>query len=113
MSRSKFLWLIDCLSRKSKIVLSSSIAVPPCDSINKINFSYMDRNEKSLRRFGQLLTKMREHRNLSVRELASLSGIDTRQLSRIEAGNVNIHLTTILALARGLGITPEELLESL
>jgi transcriptional regulator with XRE-family HTH domain len=39
--------------------------------------------------------------------------MDPRQLTRIEAGNVNIHFTTILALARGLGITPEELLKSL
>jgi len=73
----------------------------------------MERNEKSLRRFGQLLTVLREQRNLSVRELAAHSGMDPRQLTRIEAGNVNIHFTTILALARGLGITPEELLKSL
>jgi transcriptional regulator with XRE-family HTH domain len=73
----------------------------------------MERNEKSLRKFGQLLTALREQRNLSVRELASHSGMDPRQLTRIEAGNVNIHFTTILALARGLGIKPEELLESL
>jgi transcriptional regulator with XRE-family HTH domain len=73
----------------------------------------MERNEKSLRRFGQFLTVMREERNLSVRDLALRSGLDPRQLARIEAGGVNIHFTTILALARGLGITPEELLKSL
>ncbi|HUB60639.1 MAG TPA: helix-turn-helix transcriptional regulator [Puia sp.] len=73
----------------------------------------MDRNEKALRRFGQVLTDMRKQRNLSVRELATRSGLDLRQLERIEAGDVNIHFTTILALARGLEITPEELLRSL
>ncbi|HEV3414570.1 MAG TPA: helix-turn-helix transcriptional regulator [Puia sp.] len=73
----------------------------------------MERNEKSLRRFGQLLTGLREKKNLSIRELALRSGLDVRQLARIEAGGVNIQFTTILALARGLGITPEELLESL
>ena len=73
----------------------------------------MDRNEKSLRRFGQILTELRERKNLSIRDLALRAGIDPRQLSRIEAGDVNIHFTTIVALARGLGITPEELLESL
>ncbi len=73
----------------------------------------MDRNEKALRRFGQLLAVMREERNLSISELASRSGLDPRQLKRVEAGDVNIHFTTILALARGLGITPEELLKSL
>lgn len=73
----------------------------------------MERNEKSLRRFGQILTELRERKNWSVRDLATRSKIDPRQLSRIEAGKVNIHFTTILALANGLGITPEELLESL
>lgn len=73
----------------------------------------MDRNEKALRQFGQLLTQLREQRNLSVRELASRSGLDPGQVDRIEAGDVNIHFTTILALARGLGITPEEMLKSL
>ncbi|HET6254017.1 MAG TPA: helix-turn-helix transcriptional regulator [Puia sp.] len=73
----------------------------------------MDRNENPLRRFGQLLTRLREQKNLSVSELASRSGIDSRQLIRIEAGEVNFHFTTILALAKGLGVTPEELLEPL
>ena len=73
----------------------------------------MERNEKSLRRFGQLLTVLRKQRNLGVHDLALRSGVDARRLTRIEAGKVNIHFTTILALARGLGITPEELLESL
>jgi transcriptional regulator with XRE-family HTH domain len=72
----------------------------------------MERNEKSLRRFGQLLAGLRKQKNLDVRELASRAGLDPRQLTRIEAGEVNMHFTTILALARGLGITPEELLES-
>jgi transcriptional regulator with XRE-family HTH domain len=73
----------------------------------------MERNEKSLRRFGQLLAVLRKQRNFSLGDLASRSGVESRRLARIEAGKVNIHFTTILALARGLGITPEELLESL
>ncbi|HTR31343.1 MAG TPA: helix-turn-helix transcriptional regulator [Puia sp.] len=73
----------------------------------------MERNEKSLRRFGQILTQLRKQKNYTTRDLALRSGMDARQLTRIEAGKVNIHFTTILALAKGLGITPEELLESL
>jgi transcriptional regulator with XRE-family HTH domain len=73
----------------------------------------MERNDKSLRRFGRQLAALRKQRNLSVRELAARSGVDLRQVIRIEAGKVNILFTTVLALARGLGITPEELLESL
>jgi transcriptional regulator with XRE-family HTH domain len=73
----------------------------------------MDRNEKALHKFGLHLAGLRQQKNLSIHELASRSGLDPRQLSRIEAGKVNILFSTILALARGLGITPEELLESL
>jgi transcriptional regulator with XRE-family HTH domain len=73
----------------------------------------MERNDKSLRRFGRQLASLRKQRNLSVRDLAARSGVDLRQITRIEAGKVNILFTTVLALARGLGITPEELLESL
>lgn len=73
----------------------------------------MDRNEKALHKFGLHLAALRQQKNLSIRELASRSGLDHRQIGRIEAGKVNILFSTILALARGLGITPEELLESL
>jgi transcriptional regulator with XRE-family HTH domain len=73
----------------------------------------MERNEKSLRRFGQRLAVLREQKQLSIGDLSKRSGVNSRQLIRIEAGQVNILFTTILALARGLGITPEELLEFL
>ena len=73
----------------------------------------MERNEQSLRRFGQQLTILREQKQLSIRDLADRSGVNSHQLIRIEAGKVNILFTTILKLAKGLGITPEELLEIL
>ena len=73
----------------------------------------MDRSEKALRKFGRRLTALRQQKEMTIRDLARRSGLDGRQIGRIEAGKVNILFSTILALARGLGITPEELLESL
>jgi transcriptional regulator with XRE-family HTH domain len=73
----------------------------------------MDRSEKALRQFGRRLTELREQKELTIRDLARRSGLDARQISRIEAGKVNLLFSTILALARGLGVSPEELLESL
>lgn len=73
----------------------------------------MERNDQLLRLFGRRLAELRERQQLSVRDLAKRSGIEARQITRIESGKVNILFTTILALARGLGITPEELLDSL
>jgi transcriptional regulator with XRE-family HTH domain len=73
----------------------------------------MDRSEKALRQFGRRLTELREQKELTIRDLARRSGLDARQISRIETGKVNLLFSTILALARGLGVSPEELLESL
>lgn len=73
----------------------------------------MERNDPSLRRLGLRLTALREQRKFTVDDLAARSGIQAWQLVRIESGQVNVLFTTVLALARGLGITPHELLESL
>ena len=73
----------------------------------------MDRNEKALVKFGLHLAELRQQKDMTVQELASRSQLDTRQISRIEAGQVNLLFSTILALSRGLGVPPEELLETL
>jgi transcriptional regulator with XRE-family HTH domain len=73
----------------------------------------MDRNEKALVKFGLHLAELRQQKGMTVQELASKSQLDTRQISRIEAGQVNLLFSTILALSRGLGVPPEELLETL
>jgi len=73
----------------------------------------MDRNEKALVKFGLHLAELRRQKDMTVQELASKSQLDTRQINRIEAGQVNLLFSTILALSRGLGVPPEELLETL
>jgi transcriptional regulator with XRE-family HTH domain len=73
----------------------------------------MDRNEKALVKFGLHLAALRQQKGMTVQELASRSRLDPRQISRIEAGQVNLLFSTILALSRGLGVPPEELLETL
>jgi transcriptional regulator with XRE-family HTH domain len=73
----------------------------------------MDRNEKALVKFGLHLAELRQRKAMTVQELAARSQLDTRQISRIEAGQVNLLFSTILALSRGLGVSPEELLETL
>jgi len=73
----------------------------------------MDRNEKALVKFGLHLAELRRQKDMTVQVLASKSQLDTRQINRIEAGQVNLLFSTILALSRGLGVPPEELLETL
>ena len=71
----------------------------------------MTAKEKTLAKFASQLKKLRETQGISIRELAVRSDLEYSQVQRIEKGKVNIALTTILALAEGLGITPELLLK--
>jgi DNA-binding Xre family transcriptional regulator len=90
-----------------------SDAVPPCYWFITLNSFCMDRNEKALVKFGLHLAGLRQQKGMTVQELASRSHLDPRHISRIEAGQVNLLFSTILALSRGLGVPPEELLETL
>ena len=73
----------------------------------------MDRRDGFLPRFGQRITYLREQQGLSIPELASRSGLTERMLVRVEAGELDIIFTDLLLLAKGLGLDPHELLETL
>ena len=69
----------------------------------------MDLKEKIKRDFGINLQRLRIEKGLSIRALASSSGLEYSQVQRIESGKVNLSLTTIHSLAEGLGVTPDQL----
>ena len=70
----------------------------------------MTAKEKSLAKFAAHLTKLRVVQGISIRELAARSDLEYSQVQRIEKGKVNIALTTLLALAEGLNVAPDTLL---
>ena len=70
----------------------------------------MDRQDPALRRLGRRITHLRKQQQLTIPALATLTGLDPRVIVAMEAGDVDIHLTTIFTLARALGVTPQELL---
>jgi len=70
----------------------------------------MERKELIKANFGQHLQKLRAAKDLSIRSLATRSNLEYSQVQRVENGKVNVALTTIYALAEGLGIEPGELL---
>jgi DNA-binding XRE family transcriptional regulator len=72
----------------------------------------MDRKDIAMRKFGRRLAFLRRQKGFSQRELAAAAGLEYRQVVAIEAGKVNLLFTTILALAKGLEVTPDQLLES-
>jgi transcriptional regulator with XRE-family HTH domain len=71
----------------------------------------MDRKEKALRELGRHVTALRQQKQLSIRELADAAGLEFRQIQQIEEGKVDLLFTTLLALAKGLEVTPTQLLQ--
>jgi len=60
------------------------------------------------------LKELRKERDLTQAQLAKLSGVNIRQIQRIEAGGSdigNVILRNAVSLAKALGVTAEELLD--
>lgn len=56
---------------------------------------------------------LRERRLMTQEELAAASGVGVATISRLETGKVKPSVKTIRALAKPLGMAPEELYELL
>ncbi|RZK38016.1 MAG: XRE family transcriptional regulator [Pedobacter sp.] len=66
--------------------------------------------ELLLKNFGIHLKKIRDEKDISLRVLEQLSGIDYSQIHRIEKGITAPSLVTMACLADGLKITLQELI---
>jgi len=64
-----------------------------------------------LKNFGEKLHAIRKKKGLSYRKLDSLCNLDHSYISKIEKGEVNVTLETVLELAKGLEIHPKELFD--
>ncbi len=60
--------------------------------------------------FGPVLRRVRTERGLTQEHLAALSGLHRTEISLLERGERKPLLETIVALCRGLGVTPAEML---
>ena len=58
-----------------------------------------------------LLRALREQQGLSLRKLADLSGVHYMNLFKIENGDVDPQLSTLLKLCKALGITLNDLVK--
>ncbi len=61
--------------------------------------------------FGKKIEQLRIEKALSYRQLAQRCSVDHSNISKIEKGEINIRLSTILELAIGLQKMPKELLD--
>lgn len=67
----------------------------------------------ALRLLGQQITKLRQEQRLSIEIVATRTDLDPGELLAIEAGEIDIQITTIFRLARALGVSPHDLLRFL
>lgn len=67
------------------------------------------RNQETLTKFGDRLKTFRVTKGLTLEQLAFEADIELSQVHRVERGKINPTLTTLFALAKGLGITLAEL----
>lgn len=63
--------------------------------------------------FGERLKELREELDLSQDDVAREADIHPTAIGRLERGSREPRLTTILRVARGLGVSPSELLDDL
>lgn len=61
--------------------------------------------------FGKRIELLRKDQKLSLRQLAQCCDVDFSDISKIEKGERNIQMTTILELAKGLEVHPKELFD--
>ena len=61
--------------------------------------------------FGKRIERVRSEQKLSFRQLAQRCDLDYSDISKIEKGERNIQLSTVLQLAKGLGVHPKELFD--
>lgn len=61
--------------------------------------------------FGKKVAAIRTQKALGVREFALIADIEHHQLINIEKGRVDIRLSTLVKLAKGLGVEAKELLD--
>jgi len=65
------------------------------------------------RAFGRRLRELREREGLTQDRLSKRSGLQASALGRLERGQHEPRLASVLSAARGLGVSPGELLDGL
>lgn len=67
------------------------------------------RNKEVMANFGRNVRKIRLEKDLTQEELAEGAGISQVQIARIESGKINTSISTVVAIAKALGVGEGEL----
>jgi transcriptional regulator with XRE-family HTH domain len=78
---------------------------------NQFVWMKQTRLEKVKVEFGKKVKESRESQNMSQLDLAIKSGLDVRQIGRVENAEVNTSLTTIYSIAKALDVAVGDLFD--
>ena len=67
------------------------------------------RDDKSVKKLGKRIKKLRMEQKVSQLQLAFEAGISREQLGRIESGKINTSVSNIFAIAKALNLPAQEL----
>lgn len=67
-------------------------------------------NDLDFKEIGSRIQKYRTDKKWTQEQLAELAGTTQKYLSRIEGGNHNLHLNTVVAIAKALNISVDALI---
>ncbi len=70
-----------------------------------------NRNEKFIRAFGERIKNLREKAGLTQESLSYSSGLTVNQIGRIERGEINTTISSVMAIAKALKIKPSVLFD--
>jgi transcriptional regulator with XRE-family HTH domain len=85
--------------------------MPKENILNDVTLLVMNnlRDKSTLEHFGAKLKELRLKKGLTLEQLAFEADIELSQVHRVEKGKVNPTLTTLIAIAKGLGVKLSEL----
>jgi transcriptional regulator with XRE-family HTH domain len=69
------------------------------------------KDQQILNKIGALVLRIRSEKNLSQDDVASRCDVDRGKISKIETGSANFYITTLIELAKGLGVDPKDLMK--
>jgi transcriptional regulator with XRE-family HTH domain len=90
-----------------------SLSQPQPEAAKVADDAYKAERARLLLTFGEKLRAERERRHLSQEGLAEIANVHRTHLGALELGLRDPHLTMLLVLADGLGVSPGTLLEGL
>ena len=70
-----------------------------------------EKDKIRLQKIGANLLRLRTDRGLTQEQLSYECDVDRAKISKIESGQANLYVTTLLDLAEGLKISAEDLLD--